>query len=69
MIYNILALGRYDPLEKIDHINIDSAAVNHFNNGPVGNVLFNEELHLTDDIFEDIKLILKNFLSTVCNVP
>lgn len=37
-------LGRYDPLEKIHRIDMDSAAVNRFDNGPVGNVPSNAEL-------------------------
>jgi len=65
MIYNILALGRRDSLEKIDRLDMNGAAVNCLNDGPVENSLFNEELRLTDDIFEDIKLIMRNFLSTV----
>lgn len=68
MIYNILALGRHDPLEKIDYFNMDDTVVNRLNDGPVENSVFNEELRLTDDIFEDTKLIMKNFLSTVCIV-
>jgi len=44
---------------------MNSVAVNCLNDGPVENSLFNEELRLTDDIFEDIKLIMRNFLSTV----
>jgi len=65
MIYDILALGRRDSLEKIDCLDMNDVAVNCLNDGPVKDTLFNEELRLTDDIFEDIKLIMKNFLSTV----
>lgn len=64
MIYNIIALGRNDPLEKIDPLDEDGA-VNRLNNSSVENFLFNEHLHLVDDIFEDTKLIMKNFLSTI----
>ncbi|XP_071581304.1 uncharacterized protein Swt1 [Temnothorax nylanderi] len=65
MIYNILALGRNDPLEKIDYLDTSGIMVNNLNDGPVEKSLFNDELRLTDDIFEDAKLIVKNFLSTI----
>ncbi|XP_011053812.1 PREDICTED: transcriptional protein SWT1 [Acromyrmex echinatior] len=64
MIYNILALGRHDPLEKIDDLDTD-AAVNRLSDDPDERSIFVEESHLTDDIFEDTKLIMKNFLSTI----
>lgn len=65
MIYDILALGRHDPLEKIDDFDTNGTTINHLNNGSVENSLFNEELRLIDDIFEDTKLIIRDFLSTV----
>ena len=65
MIYNILALGRHDPLEKIDDLDMD-AVVNRLNDDPDERSIFMEESHLTDDIFENTKLIMRNFLSTVC---
>ncbi|XP_018338067.1 PREDICTED: transcriptional protein SWT1 isoform X2 [Trachymyrmex septentrionalis] len=64
MIYNILALGRHDPLEKIDDLDMD-AVVNRLSGDPDERSIFMEESHLTDDIFEDIKLIMRNFLSTI----
>ncbi|XP_011641920.1 transcriptional protein SWT1 isoform X1 [Pogonomyrmex barbatus] len=64
MIYNILSLGREDPLEKIDFFNVNNTVTNDLN-GPIKNSIFTEELRLTDDIFENIKTIMKNFLSTI----
>ncbi|XP_012060914.1 PREDICTED: transcriptional protein SWT1 [Atta cephalotes] len=64
MIYNILALGRHDPLEKIDDLDMD-AVVNRLNDDPDERSIFMEESHLTDDIFENTKLIMRNFLSTI----
>lgn len=66
MVYNILALGRNDPLEKIDYYDMNDRVVNHLNNGPIEESVFNNELHFTDDIFENTKATMKNFLSTVC---
>ncbi|KAL6442894.1 hypothetical protein ACFW04_002740 [Cataglyphis niger] len=65
MIYNILALGRNDPLEKIDYYDMNDRVVNHLNNGPIEDSVFNNELHFTDDVFENTKAIMKNFLSTI----
>ncbi|KAG5315400.1 SWT1 protein, partial [Pseudoatta argentina] len=64
MIYNILALGRHDPLERIDDLDTD-AAVNRLSDDPDERSIFVEESHLTDDIFGDTKLIMRNFLSTI----
>jgi len=66
MVYNILALGRNDPLEKIDYYNMNDKTVNYLNDGPIEKSVFIDELHLTDDVFEDIKATMKDFLSTVC---
>ncbi|XP_012541968.1 transcriptional protein SWT1 [Monomorium pharaonis] len=66
MIYNIRALGRNDPLEKIDNVDWDNTVDNYLNKDrPVEHSIFNEELRLSDDIFEDTKSIMKNFLSTI----
>lgn len=65
MIYDIVALGRHDPLEKID-MNASDKTVNFLTNGPVEYSHLNEELHLSDDIFEDAKAVVKKFLSAVC---
>ncbi|XP_039309297.1 transcriptional protein SWT1-like, partial [Solenopsis invicta] len=66
MIYNIRALGRNDPLENIDDLNTNSyRVINRLNEVSVENSVFNEELHFSDDFFENIKLILTNFLSTI----
>ncbi|KAM0732746.1 Transcriptional protein SWT1 [Formica fusca] len=65
MVYNILALGRNDPLEKIDYYDMNDRVVNHLNNGPIEESVFNNELHFTDDIFENTKATMKNFLSTI----
>lgn len=66
MVYNILALGRNDPLEKIDYYNMSDRVINYLSDGPTENSVFNDELHLTDDIFEETKAAMKDFLSTVC---
>lgn len=63
-----MPLGRHDSLEKIDYFDTNHTIVNNFNNGPVENSSFNEELRLADDVFEDLKLTMTNFLSTVCVV-
>ncbi|KMQ85613.1 transcriptional protein swt1-like protein, partial [Lasius niger] len=65
MIYNILALGRNDPLEKIDYYNMNDRVINHLTEGPIEYSSFNDELHLTDDVFEDTKATMKDFLSTI----
>ncbi|XP_011873230.1 PREDICTED: uncharacterized protein LOC105565023 [Vollenhovia emeryi] len=65
MIYNILALGRHDPLEKIENFESENKIINPSNCDSVENSVFHEELRLTDDVFEDIKLIMKNFLSAI----
>ncbi|XP_011863191.1 PREDICTED: transcriptional protein SWT1-like [Vollenhovia emeryi] len=65
MIYNILALGRHDPLEKIENFESENKIINPLNGDSVENSVFHEELRLTDDVFEDIKLIMKNFLSAI----
>ncbi|XP_070164450.1 transcriptional protein SWT1 [Polyergus mexicanus] len=65
MVYNILALGRNDPLEKIDYYDVNDKIVNHLNNDPIEESVFNNELHFTDDIFENTKATMKNFLSTI----
>ncbi|KYQ55450.1 Uncharacterized protein C1orf26 [Trachymyrmex zeteki] len=64
MIYNVLALGRHDPLDKIDDFDMD-AVVNRLSDDHDEKSVFMEESHLTDDIFEDTKLIMRNFLSTI----
>ncbi|XP_012232697.1 transcriptional protein SWT1 [Linepithema humile] len=65
MVYNILALGRNDPLEKINYINMDDRATNYLTNGPNETSLFTEESLLTDNVFEDTKTLMKDFLSTI----
>lgn len=68
MVYNILALGRRDPLEKINLINIADKVTNHLTNDSNEHSLFTEELLLADSIFEDTKALIKDFLSFVCIV-
>lgn len=65
MIYNILALGRNDPLEKIDYYNVNDKVINQLTDSPIKDSSFNDELRLSDDIFEDIKMTMKDFLSTI----
>lgn len=64
MIYHILALERHDPLEKID-LDTNGTTIDRSNDCLVENSLFDEELRLTDNILEEVKLIMRNFLSTV----
>jgi len=66
MVYNILALGRHDSLEKINYINIDDRVTNHLTDSSNETSLFTEELLLTDNIFENTKTLMTDFLSTVC---
>lgn len=66
MVYNILALGRHDPLDKINCTNINDRITNHLTAGLNETSLLTEELLLTDNIFEDVKTLMKDFLSTVC---
>lgn len=61
-----MVLGRNDPLEKIDYYNTNDRAVNYLNDSPIENSIINDELRWTDDIFEDTKATVKDFLSIVC---
>ena len=74
MIHDIATLGRDDPLEKIDYLNIndsvnDSFSGNHlsFNQENSDNIkaALDEELLAAEDIFEEAKAVLQSFLSPV----
>ncbi|XP_029173016.1 transcriptional protein SWT1 [Nylanderia fulva] len=65
MIYNILALGRNDPLEKIDYYNVNDKVINYLTDGLITDSFFNDELRLADDVFEDTKMTMKDFLSII----
>ena len=74
MIHDIATLGRDDPFEKIDYLNINdsrnnSISVHHlsFNHDKSENIetSLDEELLVADDIFEEAKAILLSLLSPV----
>lgn len=73
MIYDIVTLGRNDPLEKVDYLNATSVnkPLSNSNNGNRERISLNstsimcEELQLSDEIYEDIKSVIRDFLTVV----
>ncbi|XP_076765588.1 swt1 RNA endoribonuclease isoform X2 [Xylocopa sonorina] len=70
MIYDIVTLGRNDPFEKIDYLNA-SSYLNESQSGS-GNreslnstSILSEEQTLSDEIYEDIKSIVRDFLAVI----
>lgn len=73
MIYDIVTLGRNDPLEKVDYLNATNVnkPLSNSNNGNRERISLNstsimcEELQLSDEIYEDIKSVIRDFLTVV----
>lgn len=73
MIYDIVTLGRNDPLEKVDYLNATNVnkSLSNSNNGNQESFSLNstsimcEELQLSDEIYEDIKSVIRDFLTVV----
>lgn len=66
MIYDIVTLGRNDPLEKIDYLNATSfinESTSNFSNDSTS--ILSQELCLSDEIYEDIKSVIRDFLTVV----
>ncbi|XP_033340043.1 swt1 RNA endoribonuclease isoform X2 [Megalopta genalis] len=67
MIYDITALGRNDPLEKVDYLN----ALNYTNNLSASfnekrkDLILSKEQHILNDIFDEIKNTVKDFLTVI----
>lgn len=66
MIHDIVALKRNDSLEKINDININDKMIRSLSDDSVQNSILSEELFLLDDVWEDIKTVIKDFFSVVC---
>ncbi|XP_050479146.1 transcriptional protein SWT1 isoform X1 [Bombus huntii] len=73
MIYDIVTLGRNDPLEKVDYLNATNVnkPLSISNNGNRERISLNstsimcEELQLSDEIYEDIKSVIRDFLTVI----
>lgn len=73
MVYDIATLGRNDPLEKVDYLNATNVnkPLSNSNNGNRESFSLNstsimcEELQLSDEIYEDIKSVIRDFLIVV----
>lgn len=72
MIYDIVTLGRNDPIEKVDYLNATNDINETFSNSNKVNrerysleplLILNQEHHFADEVFEDIKSILRDFLT------
>lgn len=64
MIYCVTILGRNDPLEQLDNLNISNKIMNPLSNDGQHSLL-SEELRFSDELFEDAKLIMKDLFSAV----
>ncbi|XP_011315063.1 transcriptional protein SWT1 [Fopius arisanus] len=74
MIHDVVTLGRNDPLEKVDYLTASefrsesllSSHLNQTGNNPRSpTTTQSKELSVAEDIFEDIKDIVKDFLTVV----
>lgn len=74
MIHDIVALGRDDPLEKIDYLSSNSNANFSFHDiyfqdaqKPESEILstLQEELHISDELYEDVQSTIKECLSVI----
>lgn len=73
MIYDIITLGKTDPFEKVDYLNASNYVNRSFSSSNKSNENFNldstsilcQELYLSDEIYEDIKSIIRDFLTVV----
>ncbi|XP_076286282.1 swt1 RNA endoribonuclease [Lasioglossum baleicum] len=72
MIYDIATLGRNDPLEKIDYLNATnctnslSSSLNERNKDGLSlDPILNEERHIPNEIFNDVKMTMKEFLTVI----
>ncbi|CAD1480610.1 unnamed protein product, partial [Heterotrigona itama] len=72
MIHDIVTLGRNDPIEKIDYLNATNMnqSLSVSNDGDQerfsqSSTILSEELQLSNEIYEDIKSIIRDFLTVV----
>lgn len=71
MIYDILALGRDDPLEKIDSITNKNLCFHDIycqkmqGESSQSFSAFQEEIRYSNELFEEVESIIKEFLSVV----
>lgn len=72
MIHDIVTLGRNDPIEKIDYLNAtnmnQSLSVSNDEDQErfsLNSTILSEELKLSNEIYEDIKSIMRDFLTVV----
>ena len=72
MIHDIVTLGRNDPIEKIDYLNATNMnqSFSVFNDEDqerfsLSSTILSEELQLSNEIYEDIKSIIRDFLTVV----
>ncbi|XP_026299733.1 transcriptional protein SWT1 [Apis mellifera] len=73
MIYDIITLGKTDPFEKIDYLNASNHVNRSFSSSNKSNESLNldstsilcQELYLSDEIYEDIKSIIRDFLTVI----
>nr|XP_050861601.1 transcriptional protein SWT1-like isoform X5 [Vespula vulgaris] len=71
MIYDIVALGRDDPLEKIDSINNKNLSFHDIycqkmqGESSQSFSAFQEELRYSNELFEEVESIIKEFLSVI----
>ncbi|XP_043248574.1 transcriptional protein SWT1 isoform X2 [Colletes gigas] len=73
MVYDIVTLGRNDPLEKVDYLNMSKHSNNLSRNdneqdkesslNPVS--ILNQELRISNKICDDAKNIMKDFLTVI----
>lgn len=75
MISDILALGRDDPLEKIDYIFSNKNTILNFHDisnprmqDESSQVIsaFQEELRYFNELYEEVESVMQEFLSVVC---
>ncbi|XP_012287331.1 transcriptional protein SWT1 [Orussus abietinus] len=65
MIYDLITLGKQDPLEKIDFLSASNKEERTWQASDEPEDSEENELLLTDDIFEETKAVLKSFLTKI----
>ncbi|XP_043514152.1 transcriptional protein SWT1 isoform X4 [Frieseomelitta varia] len=72
MIHDIVTLGRNDPIEKIDYLNAtnmnQSLSVSNDEDQErfsLSSTILSEELQLSNEIYEDIKSVIRDFLTVI----
>lgn len=71
MIYDVATLARNDPLEKIDYLNATNSmdSLNEQSKDKRSSLqsvtILNKERHIPDEIFNDVKITMKEFLTMI----